>query len=88
MLLVDDLLINPFLSLLDILQTMALDELYDTDGIRDELKENQLLYEIDERSEEEYRERKQELELQLKLADEIKSQMGDKIEVKSDATGQ
>ncbi|CAJ51904.1 gas vesicle protein GvpG [Haloquadratum walsbyi] len=82
MLLVDDLLINPFLSLLDILQTMALDELYDTDGIRDELKENQLLYEIDERSEEEYRERKQELELQLKLADEIKSQMGDKIEVK------
>lgn len=82
MLLVDDLLINPFLSLLDILQTMALDELYDTDGIRDELKENQLLYEIGERSEEEYRERKQELELQLKLADEIKSQMGDKIEVK------
>ncbi|MFC7186009.1 gas vesicle protein GvpG [Halorubrum yunnanense] len=82
MFILDDILVKPFTSILDILHTMALNELYDTAEIRDELKENQLLYEVGERSQAEYEERKQELELQLEMAEQIKSQMGDRIEVK------
>jgi ABC-type uncharacterized transport system ATPase subunit len=82
MLILDDLLIRPFVSLLDILHTMALDQTYDTSAIRDELKENQLLYEIGERPEAEYRRRKQELEQKLSMAEEIREQMRDRIQVK------
>lgn len=83
MFIVDDLFVSPFFSLLDILQTMALDEMYDTESIRDDIKENQLLYEVGERSEEEYQERKQELELQLATAEQVQEQMRDRMEVKS-----
>ncbi|WP_435186744.1 gas vesicle protein GvpG [Halobellus sp. EA9] len=82
MFLVDDLLVKPFLSLLDILHTMALDEMYDTDAIQDDIKENRLLYEIGERSEEEYQQRKQELETQLEIAQQIQEQMRGRMEVK------
>lgn len=83
MLVVDDLLVKPFVSLLDILQTMALEEMYDVEGIRADLKENQLLYEIGERSEEEYRRRKSELEEQLELAEQVREELtSGKIEVK------
>jgi hypothetical protein len=79
---VDDILVKPFVSVLDILHTMALNEMYDTAAIRDDLKENQLLYEVGERSEETYEERKRELELQLEMAEQIQSQMSGRIEVK------
>lgn len=82
MFLVDDLLVKPFLSLLDILHTMALDEMYDTDAIQDDIKENRLLYEIGERSEDEYQQRKQELETQLEMAQQIQEQMRGRMEVK------
>jgi serine phosphatase RsbU (regulator of sigma subunit) len=82
MFLIDDLLIRPFFSLLDILQTMALDEMYDTSEIKDNIKENRLLYEIGERPEEEYQTRKEELELQLEVAEQIQAQLGSRIEVK------
>jgi ABC-type uncharacterized transport system ATPase subunit len=83
MIVLDDLLVKPFVSLLDILQTMALEEMYDVEGIREDLKENQLLYEIGERSEEEYRERKTELEEQLELAEQVREELtSGKIEVK------
>lgn len=83
MFIVDDILMKPFVSVLDILHTMALNEMYDTAAIRDDLKENQLLYEVGERSEETYEERKRELELQLEMAEQIQSQMSGRIEVKS-----
>lgn len=83
MFIVDDILVKPFVSVLDILHTMALNEMYDTAAIRDDLKENQLLYEVGERSEETYEERKRELELQLEMAEQIQSQMSGRIEVKS-----
>ncbi|SNZ13409.1 hypothetical protein SAMN06269185_2162 [Natronoarchaeum philippinense] len=83
MLVIDDLLVRPFVSLLDILQTMALEELYDIDRIQDELKENQLLYEIGERPESEYRRRKAELEDELELAEQVRDELtSGKIEVK------
>ena len=83
MFIVDDILVKPFVSVLDILHTMALNEMYDSAAIRDDLKENQLLYEVGERSEATYEERKQELELQLEMAEQIQSQMSGRIEVKS-----
>lgn len=84
MLVIDDLLVRPFVSLLDILQTMALEELYDVDRIRDELKETQLLYEIGELDEEEYQRRRTDLEEQLELAEQVREDLtSGKIEVKS-----
>lgn len=82
MFIIDDLFVSPFFSLLDILQTMALDEMYDTKSIRDDIKENQLLYEVGERSDEEYQQRKQALESQLEMAEQVQEQMRDRIEVK------
>ncbi len=82
MFLVDDLLVKPFLSLLDILHTMALDEMYDIEAIQDDIKENRLLYEIGERPKEEYQQRKQELETQVETAEQIQSQMRNRMEVK------
>jgi ABC-type uncharacterized transport system ATPase subunit len=81
MLVVDDLLVQPFFSLIEILQTMALNEMYDIPSIRDEIKENQLLYEIGERSEAEYRERKEALETELALAEQVQTQVQDRVEV-------
>jgi hypothetical protein len=71
MLLVDDLLLKPFVSLLDIFHAMVLDELHDVAAIRDEIKENQLLYELGERPPEEYERRKTELETNLQVAEEV-----------------
>lgn len=83
MFVIDDLLVRPFVSLLDILQTMALEELYDVEEIRDDIKENRLLYELGERSESEYRERKRTLEAELELAEQIREDLtSGKIEVK------
>lgn len=83
MLVLDDLLVRPFVSLLDILQTMALEELYDVEEIRDDIKENRLLYELGERSETEYQERKRRLESELELAEQVREELtSGKIEVK------
>jgi hypothetical protein len=82
MLLVDDLLVRPFLSLLQTLRVTALQELYDTSEIRDELKENQLLYELGERDEQEYERRRRELQRELDVAEQIHEQLGDRVTVK------
>lgn len=83
MLLVDDLLVKPFLSILDIVQTMALNELFDVAEIKDDIKENRLLFEIGERDREAYDRRKRELENRLELAGEIRKQMSGRVEVMS-----
>lgn len=83
MLVVDDLLVRPFVSLLDVLHSVALEEMYDVEAIQDELKENQLLYELGDRPEEEYRRRREELEAELELAEEAHATLtSGKIEVK------
>ncbi|MFB6206068.1 MAG: gas vesicle protein GvpG [Haloglomus sp.] len=82
MILVDDLLVKPFVSLLDILHAMVLEELYDVDEIHDDIKENQLLYELGERPREEYERRKAELEAKLQAAEEVHEKLlGGNIEV-------
>lgn len=82
MLLVDDLLFKPFVSLLNTLHSMAVEEMYDVDAIRDALKENQLLYELGERSEAVYRERRAELERQLEVAEAAHENLSGRVEVK------
>ena len=83
MFVLDDLLVRPLLSIVDVLQTMALSEMYDVGAIQDELKENQLLYEIGERSREEYEERREELEAELELAERVHEELANgKVEVK------
>lgn len=78
MILLDDLFVRPFVSVLDAIHTLALSELYDIEGIENELKENQLLYELDERSEETYARRRRELEEELEVAEQVHQQLRNK----------
>lgn len=78
MFILDDLLIKPFVSILDALHTLAMNELYDVEAIQDDLKENQLLYELGERSEAEYEERRRELEEELEIARAAHEQLRNK----------
>jgi hypothetical protein len=82
-LLVDDLLVKPFFQVLDALHAIAMNELYDVEDIRDRMKENQLLYEVGERDEGEYRRRRRELEAELEVAEQAHDQLRNKsIEVR------
>lgn len=81
MILLDDLLVKPFVSLLNVLHDMAIEEMYDVESIQDDLKENQLLYELGERSPEEYERRKAELEEELELAERAREQLSGRVEV-------
>jgi hypothetical protein len=78
----DDLLINPWLSLARVLRSTAIQEAYDLEAIQDDIKENQLLYEIGERSEEEYRQRREELELEFEVAEQARENLSGQVEVK------
>ena len=83
MFILDDLLVRPIVGIVDTLHTMALDELYDIEALEDDLKENQLLYELGERSEEEYQRRKEALEAEIEIAQEIHEQLASgRVEVK------
>ncbi|MFD1641165.1 gas vesicle protein GvpG [Halohasta litorea] len=81
MFVIDDLLINPFVSIMEAVHSMAISELYDTAAIKNEIKENRLLYELGERSEAEYERRNEELETQLEIAREAHEQTRGKVEV-------
>lgn len=78
MFILDDLLVRPFISILDALHTLAMNELYDVEAIQDDLKENQLLYELGERSKAEYEERRRELEEELEIARAAHEQLQNK----------
>ncbi|WP_222918712.1 gas vesicle protein GvpF [Natrinema sp. SYSU A 869] len=83
MFVLDDLLFRPFLGIVNALHSIALDEMYDMEALEDELKENQLLYELGERSEEEYRRRKEELEAELETARDVHERLSSgRVEVK------
>ena len=84
MFVIDDLLFRPFVGIVDALHTLALDEMYDLEEIQDDLKENQLLYELGERSEEEYEAQKNALEAELEVAREVHEELASgRVEVKS-----
>ena len=75
---VDDLLVRPFVSILDALHALAVQELYDVEEIRDEMKENRLLYELGERSEAEYERERRRLEEELEIAEQAREQLRNK----------
>lgn len=82
-LIVDDLLIRPFVFIADAIHTLALNEMYDVEEIRADLKENQLLYEIGDRSESEYRRIRTELQEELEVAEQARENLQNKsIEVR------
>ncbi len=81
MFIIDDLLINPFMSVLEAIHSMAINERYDTDEIRNQIKENRLLFELGERSEAEYEQRNTALETQLEIAQDAREQTRGKVEV-------
>ena len=78
MIVLDDLLFRPLVTIADSIHTLALAELYDVTELENELKENQLLYELGERSEAAYTVRKQELEEELEIAEAVHEQLGNK----------
>lgn len=82
MLVVDDLLVRPFFGLLRTLQATALEEAYDVEAIREDIKETQLLYELGELTEEEYERRREELQRELSVAESVREQLGDRVTVK------
>ena len=79
---IDDLLLRPIVSIANVIHSMAIEELYDIEGIQNRIKENRLLFEIGERSAGEYEGRKQELELELETAREARETLSNKVEVK------
>ncbi len=84
MFVLDDLLFRPFVGIVNALHTMALDEMYDIDALQDELKENQLLYELGERDRETYEREKETIEAEIEFAREVHEQLSSgRVEVKS-----
>jgi hypothetical protein len=79
----DDLLVKPWISLAKVIRTTAIEEAYDVEAIRDDIKENQLLYEIGERSREDYEARREELELELEVAEQARENLSGRVEVKT-----
>ncbi len=82
MFLVDDLFVRPLMSVLNVIHSMAIEEMYDTGAIHDEIKENRLLYELGELSEAEYEQRRAELEAQLDVAERAREQLSGRVEIK------
>lgn len=83
MIVIDDLLFRPIVGIADVLRKTALDELYDVEEIQDEIAENRLLYELGERSREEYEENREALEADLEVAEEIRDWLSSgRVEVK------
>ncbi|WP_160134861.1 gas vesicle protein GvpG [Halococcus salsus] len=82
MFILDDLLLRPIVSVANVIHSMAIEELYDVQGIQDEIKENRLLFEIGDRDVEEYERRQDELRTQLDVAREARETLSSKVEVK------
>ena len=83
MFVIDDLLFRPIVGIVNALHETALQELYDVEALEDERKENRLLYELGERPEAEYRERKETIEAELELARDVHERLSSgRVEVK------
>jgi hypothetical protein len=82
MFVIDDLLLRPIIAVGNVIHSMAIEEMYDVEAIRDDIKENRLLFEIGDRSEDEYERRREELRTQLEVAREARETLTNKVEVK------
>lgn len=81
MFVLNDLLVKPFVGLIEILHDMAVREAYDLEALRNERKENRLLYELGELSEEEYERRREDIEERLEVAREAHERLRTKAVV-------
>lgn len=81
MFILDDILLWPITNVVDVLHSLAVQEMYDTESIQSDLKENQLLYEIGERDEEEYERERARLESELDAAERARERLSDKVVV-------
>ncbi|WP_423999113.1 gas vesicle protein GvpG [Haloarcula salina] len=82
MFLLDDLFLRPITSLLTVIHDMALQERYDVERIRDDLKEVRLLYEVGELDADAYDRRKATLESELEVAETARERLSGRVEVK------
>ncbi len=81
---VDDLLIRPFVGLVETLHTLALNELYDLEELQNERKELRLRYELGELTEEEYQSQREALDADIELAREVHEELSSgRVEVKT-----
>ena len=81
MFILDDLLVRPFMSILEAIHSMAINRRYDTTELTNHIKENRLLYELGERSQTEYEQRNDRLRTELEIAREAREQTRGKVEV-------
>ncbi|MFC6835443.1 gas vesicle protein GvpG [Halomarina ordinaria] len=82
MFILDDLLLRPLVAIGNVLHSMAIEELYDVGALRDELKENRLLFELGELSREEYELRQDDVRDRIALAEEAREHLSGRVEVK------
>lgn len=81
MFLLDDILLWPVTNVVDVLHSLAVQEMHDPESIQSDIKENQLLYEIGERDEEEYERERARLEAELEAAERARERLSDKVVV-------
>lgn len=81
MFLLDDILLWPITNVVDVLHSLAVQEMYDIESIQSDIKENQLLYEIGERDEAEYERERARLESELDAAERARERLSDKVVV-------
>ena len=79
---IDDILLRPIISIANVIHSMAIEELYDIEGIQNRIKENRLLFEIGDRSVEEYERKQRALESELETARDARKTLSNKVEVK------
>ncbi len=82
MFIIDDLILRslgiklpiPFdmIALFELINDVAMSEMYDTEKIKDQIKENRLLYEFEEISKEKYEKENDKLMKKLELAEKAK----------------
>jgi hypothetical protein len=81
MFILDDIFLWPIRNVVDVLHSLAVQEMYDPEQVQSDIKENQLLYELGERSEAEYERRRAELEAELEAAERARERLSDKVVV-------
>ncbi|SFR45766.1 gas vesicle protein GvpG [Halogeometricum limi] len=81
MFLLDDILLWPIRNVVDVLHSLAVQEMYDPESIQSDIKETQLLYELGELDDAEYEERRARLEAELDAAERARERLSDKVVV-------
>lgn len=82
MFLIDDITIGPMVSLFKYLRDFALMDMYDPGKISDRMKENRLLYELGEITQDEYEKTNAQLLEKLEIATQVRSEMDPNVQIR------